>query len=113
MKKITGSEALKSLERAVTQKGLNYIYPGAKKQQCVYFNNNNKPSCIVGYAFDYLGVDPKLLSYSDNTSRVVVLSNVKMTDKAIRIFDAAQTAQDCGHSWGQALANARAARRPN
>ncbi len=115
MKHISTADALRALEEAVAEKGEDYIYPWTDidgEDQCAYLDNKGNPSCIAGHALVALGV-PKWLLADHNTGYNVgdlwSKGLVEMDADAREALQWAQTAQDSGHPWGEALRRARRA----
>lgn len=105
------------LERAVAEKGEDYIYDRYEMGSCAYFVGG-KPACIVGHVFHYKGMTAeqfKRLADEDgypNTARVRVLAEtglIDTDDSTLRLLDLVQLAQDDGNTWGVSLAEALSA----
>ena len=62
-KVIDRDEAIALLERAVNEKGADYVYPD--KINCLYADGN-RPGCIVGHALSYVGVSVDQLARLDH-----------------------------------------------
>jgi hypothetical protein len=109
--KIDAEEALALLERAVAEKGENYIDPNSETTGCIYFDyQSHQPCCIVGHLLHYKGVGYDDLGHSLNMDGPVVGVNEHIsifTDLAQLILVSAQLAQDRGDTWGEALEKAR------
>lgn len=133
---IDGQQAIDLMRRAVAEKGVDFTYvqPDPSKA-CVYVDTRvdpavatPPPSCLVGHALVYAGVDPVLLwaadqgigeyedeeygetCKTDDTSigssgfnEYLNQHGVTLTFEARRIFDQAQHIQDNGSPWGYAL----------
>ena len=111
-------QAIKLLQRAVAEKGEDYIYkkPGPVGSDCTYTTPDGAPSCIVGYVLGYL--DPAFLEqinqmeweYSDPvTASVASMVSVFDLDlhlsfEALCVLASVQNLQDAGLIWGQAVA---------
>lgn len=102
-------EALDLLERAVQEKGEGHTYNQERHAgNCYYFEpDSREPGCIVGHVLSYVGFTAE------------DAANLEIENKAVRRFDfpapgiaavlgAAQHSQDDGHTWGEALSDARA-----
>jgi hypothetical protein len=116
--KIDLDTAKNLIEKAIADKGEDYVYPRAVlaaegMKACEYFEPDETtgavvPSCIVGYALAYIGVEAEDLG---NENGGTVWDMVTEADLAIDI-DAAnfwmnvQQLQDRGVPWGQAYAQA-------
>lgn len=118
---LTIAEATELMERAVTEKGPDYLYTIPEGiGSCSYFDTKGRPSCIVGHVLSYkgLGADdlicPVLYPYGEaylanyNTgSSVTKLYLEGILDAPYEVIDAlsaAQGFQDTGKTWGEALA---------
>lgn len=117
-------EALALLERAVAEKGEDYVYPDHGRADtdyrtshgsCVYQTRHTKqPACIVGHVLDYAGRLGDVVEAGLNQNGVTRLTvagfGLKVfTHRAGQVLGKAQSSQDNGGSWGEALAAARAA----
>lgn len=105
--KINRKLALELLDRAVKEKGEEYIVP-----HCVYFADQGSPACIVGHALSYVGVESdNFLGSMGNHEIITDLSadflGVELTPKAYKVFARAQEIQDGREkenpSWGNAV----------
>lgn len=121
-----------ALERAVALKGADYVYDAgnASTGECAYTTPDGKPSCIVGYVIADL--QPELLPVFGAAERwesetnedsgetefypadVFAISSAanyvpewKPEDGVVSILLTAQTRQDAGQSWGDALEAAK------
>lgn len=136
---IDEQQALDLMRRAVAEKGTDYVYVRPdRSKDCVYVDTTvdpavatPPPSCLVGHALVYAGVDPVLLweadqgigeyvddeygevEKTDDTSikssgfnQYLSQHGVALTYEARRVFGAAQREQDRGIPWGQAVAYA-------
>ena len=118
---ITKTKAVELIERAVAEKGADYVDPHAGGR-CSYANDRVEPTaagCIVGHALFYEGATVAELHELDGlpVSSVMMLIDseardalpVAVDEEAARVFMAAQRAQDVGETWGSALERARQA----
>jgi hypothetical protein len=97
--------ALALLERAVQEKGEDYVYPLSDKRDGICrYAVDYEPSCIVGHVLFYLG---KLDAAIEGASAHTVLHDLA-TDEAKYLLLVVQRAQDAGKPWGQALGEAKA-----
>lgn len=118
-----------ALEAAVAEYGADYVYPEEKKAvllegsdpQCLYFDteNHSKPLCLIGVALSKLGVTaediaaipPAVAFYpgqdglSLNANRI--MSSFGFSQSTAWAAKWAQTVQDRGEPWGNALAKYR------
>lgn len=95
------------LVRAIEEKGADYVYeaPGGRFSSCVYFNGD-QPSCLIGHALSYLGVDRDCLSTYGNTTAIAAgLLGTRVPDPVSEALSVAQGRQDHGATWGDALAS--------
>lgn len=122
----TRENVTKALEDAVALKGEDYVYPGSSHQQCYYSVQDEDlgtvPSCIVGHVIAVL--DPegfeKVAAFESCTgdsksARAVLdygsLEGVKtiQDDGLVYALTCAQSVQDNGRTWGEALNSFRSA----
>lgn len=99
-------EAIALLERAVKERGEDYVYPDAERSaygECQYFIGR-APGCLIGLVMTYVGADAE----DANEGEGVSSQNwpVNLTPGAISVFSLAQEVQDQGGTWGQAFAEA-------
>jgi hypothetical protein len=113
-KTLTYDEAVSLLDRAVAEKGADYVYPDDEKQgnkfgfpQCQYRTEDDKPSCIIGYVGNYLGV---LDQFSEGEPGVSVLRDAGYTFdyRTDDLLNEAQSQQDAGMPWGKSVDAAKA-----
>jgi hypothetical protein len=105
----TYEDVLQSLKEIVYDKGENYIYPNAMRN-CVYFEANGQPSCIVGhflYRHDILLPGDERL-YEGNSAtglcEYLKMEGVAAFDERSRVLlQEAQECQDWGYTWGNSL----------
>lgn len=117
MTKFTREEVTAAIEEAVAEKGNDYIYPNYD-YGCSYADENGEPSCIVGHVVAKL--DPEKFAAvvdledgpggswpvyrrSDYEFQKVVGFGDIFDDETIRALSAAQSRQDKGDTWGEAL----------
>jgi hypothetical protein len=110
MRRLEYEEALSLLERAVKERGEDYVYHRAYGA-CWYFLHG-QPSCGVGLVLSWLGVKPE--QAREKAGATITLADLRNK----RILDASPSAtalllrfqywQDQGRPWGTALASARA-----
>lgn len=119
MKTISGRTALELLERAVQERGEDFVYskipnPRAGEDDflndalCLYFHGG-APSCIVGLALSYEGATQHDFEPYENmgASCIDEIDGLELTFNARRVFDEAQSKQDAGFTWGDAIDAAR------
>jgi len=121
--------AIALLEAQVNALGADYVYPPSVSGTgtCRYFDQAAeecdpdgrpllKAGCIVGHVLIALGFEPDVAGYSgdpieDNNASGLVDDGTIMAPAIVgHILTAAQTAQDAGQTWGDALTTARQAR---
>lgn len=115
-------EAVALLDRAVEEKGPDYVYAKVKTScydhgHCVNFDQG-KPSCLIGHLLSYLDYGPLHLEFSlaygprpvDITDGGVesVFGRIGLlTDpRTMRMLTLAQRLQDQGVPWGHVVASA-------
>jgi hypothetical protein len=108
---ISYDEALELLDRAVAERGEDYVYDGA----CEYFqcDADNQPGCIVGHVLAYKGMDPELLDKLGlNSTKLAYVADksevLKLDIKTKVLLDEVQNRQDTGIPWGKAVSTSRA-----
>lgn len=119
---IDRDRAVQLLQQQVEKVGADHIYVLDENQrQCVYFDREGCPSCIVGHVLAEVGVKagqvheqwrtPYSISDMGNGISInsVDVEGVEMTEGARIVFAAAQRRQDQGSTWGEALAGAELA----
>lgn len=99
-------QTIELLQRAVIEKGDGYIYPkrDVEGPTCVY-KEDATPSCIVGHVLSYIG----LLDEAIDGMGPVGLQpwRRQFTDNALWALGRAQSLQDKGETWGEALIAAK------
>lgn len=121
-KQFTVAEVLEAMEKAVAKRGADYVYekpredpPTAAGSQCLYVHHRGTeqevPGCIVGQVyFDLLGeLVPRTY---EGASAGLAVRNTPLR-LAIALLDSAQSEQDAGFTWGEALEAARYEARVN
>lgn len=120
MKEITYDDALRALNEAVKAKGYNHVYEREGQfAGCYNVTLHGEPGCIVGHALVWLGVPAEwFLERDENgdsrrgSSARPVCSMLRrggllnVTDEALELFAEAQTRQDSGVTWGEAVTKA-------
>lgn len=104
---ITFDEAKSLIQRAIDEKGADYVYPEAWSINCRYFNGDGSPSCIVGHVLHYAGVDGNDWYGTDNNeSNVHNLAEdgvLALADATRILLGVAQARQDHGATWDEAM----------
>lgn len=117
---IDGDRALALIAEVVAEFGVDFFYadhvrvpdrPGnhgaAERVLCVYVRDG-RCSCLIGHALHRAGVPIAELERMRGVIDLVQLPDrVQLTPDALTVFVAAQSAQDNGHPWGNALRYAR------
>ena len=124
---LTPRDAIELLERAVAEKGEDYVYRPDRRETdlCFYADYDDEsayyefesvgeptgPGCIVGHVLSYLGATPEDLAALDlqQPTATMVCENLSANADVIGILRAAQNTQDglWENAWGQALESAR------
>lgn len=123
VERIDTAEALALLERAVAEKGEDYIYPQLAKVAgkfiygpddyhsdngvCVYQTRyTRQPACIVGHALHYRGLLQNVVDAGRNEGcgpHILADKLGLFTGDAADFLSEVQGAQDGGKTWGAAL----------
>ena len=116
-------EAKELLERAVQEKGPDYVYVGPEGNKagelgvsCIYFIDEETPGCIIGQVLAYKGftrsdlnTDWAGLPSLNSGSGVLSLRNhevLQVDDRTFRLMRETQQQQDRGVPWGLAVSHA-------
>lgn len=116
MPKLTMELANELLDKAIADRGADYVYEpdenAAKLGQCNYVHGD-QPGCIVGHVLHQFGVSLETLKQSEGASARSVLSRVApFTNKYVRdLLADVQDYQDNGYSWGESVRRARSVNR--
>lgn len=104
---ITYEMAKDLLQRAVEERGEDYVYPRASSPGgCVYFEDDGTPSCIVGHVLAYLGYTKDDIEDFNDQSVGAVSDAAPMDFQARWLLRDAQIRQDQGTPWGRAVSEA-------
>jgi len=125
---VDADKAIELLERAVEEKGADYVDPDADTVGCNYADGQGNPLCIVGHVVNYLGVDLRPVVVGEDgaeheelwghgvsavelnyATRAAPHPGIRITDDAVWVLGKAQTMQDNGASWGEAVKYAKEA----
>ena len=113
MKHITKEDALRALEEAVAEKGEDYIYQYTdsddwRSYTCTYVRAG-EPDCMIGNALHRLGVPLDAFAPHEEKAFDRIADDVApgIEEEAVRALRAAQSVQDQGRTWGEALRAAR------
>lgn len=114
---ISAARALELLKAEVDAEGADFVYKAderadpLKSPKCVYVENGC-PSCLVGRALHRAGVPLEILAKLDDVQydKGVGISDAEFDDDSVVLEDdargilaTAQTMQDAGATWGEAL----------
>jgi len=103
---------LHALDKIVEEKGESYIYIPPKGAECVYIDQDGKPSCLVGHVFDRFGVNGEFregegyeesIMTAQQACEVLAFEGVYFTPKARYLLALVQDHQDHNIRWGRAL----------
>jgi hypothetical protein len=117
---ITYEKAVAGLQHAVKTMGEDYIYPWAwRATGCRYFDQDQKPSCIVGHVLAYLGYTPYPFDSTENGNGIAGLINSGTVEiegaapgspfsswsesRTAWLLSIAQSYSDQGTPWGLAV----------
>jgi len=110
---LTYQSALDALEKAVADRGEEYVYPRqgtSYNSSCLYWHKDEQaPGCLVGLVLHQLGVSAEVLeSFGPASIKMLAtslpyLGGVEMSPAAIGLMAAVQRYQDRGEPWGVAL----------
>lgn len=117
---LTPERALELLREVVAEYGEDHVYADPTGVQadagssafCKYVDEDNeRPSCLVGHVLFRAGVTISQLLDMDNSEDPAIgdveTDAFTMSPAARAVLRAAQRAQDCGSTWGAALAAAQ------
>lgn len=111
---ITYDKAEELIERAIEERGADYVYDPPGTDYCAYFHIEDgtpRCGCIVGLALSYIG-----LTYADvedglntdtHATKLLVALGVTCTPEAGRLLDLVQEYQDAKFTWGDAYTTAK------
>lgn len=111
------NHALELLEKAVATRGESYVYrrittrPGGT----CWYEHDGEPSCLIGVTLHLAGYSLEDLKRCDTGSKgkkplvagLLYRELEGLSPKVCFVLGCAQTAQDNGYTWGEALAAAR------
>lgn len=115
-KPLTYEEAVTLLDKAVEDKGADYVYPrhegeegseAAEAGGCMYREDDGSPSCIVGHVIAYAGGDLRRVPEGLGAGHAVKLAGLSVDETTETLLIRAQMAQDSGASWGMAVGRAK------
>lgn len=107
---ITAEEARTLLVRAVEEKGADYVYPHVDADDpeyhgpCLYIRHG-LPDCIIGHVLYYLDVPTYAIRECEGGGAATTVKRFFPDTDAyvLNALDTAQSSQDQGETWGQAL----------
>lgn len=111
---ITEADFTAALEKAVADKGADYVYYNPDHgRNCVY-TSNGEPSCIVGTALVNLGFEPNPdwdnpfhpeagVDEDDTAADTILPRFFDIPENVVLAACRAQLVQDTGGTWGAAL----------
>lgn len=104
---ITTDDEVMATLRAVVAERPDYVYEAPEEDGCVYVADGT-PSCLVGHVLHRLGVSLEALSVLDMNGGLAAWRAVPgvldgVSGSTVDRLWAAQTAQDNGDTWGEAL----------
>ena len=104
----TYEETIELLERAVAEKGMDYVYdPGLNnwgvRDICRYVNSDRTPGCIVGQVLSYVGLLGRFTHETENMASAQPVIQNNFAPDAINALVRAQKRQDRGEPWGLAF----------
>lgn len=106
MRELSYKETKRLLERAVEDKGGDYVYRGADDEGgCQYFKEG-KPSCLVGHVLNYLGVSPDQVTEGETAGDELKLLGFELDSRTELLVNKAQRKQDLGYYWDEAVRSA-------
>jgi hypothetical protein len=113
----TYEEAVQLLEKAVADRGADYVYAKDPKAlrtsfwRCVNVFVDGTPGCIIGQILAYKGFwDQEGAALYEGTvtvSDLIVEGVIEADDATAELLSAVQRNQDNGVSWGEAVSRAR------
>jgi hypothetical protein len=118
-KELDRGQALVFLEKALGEKGADYVYTlggrdvktyneqNSHTMRCQYFEDG-QPSCLVGHVLSYMGYNERVVPEHDSASNVVnTVLGISTGIDVLQALDKAQELQDTGYTWGEAVEAAK------
>lgn len=124
MIELTDTQVLQGLQELVDEKGEGFVYEkrerveGLAPKRCVYVHQG-EPDCLVGQFLAKAGIPLDRLeaadvdNYNQGTAASELVDKLKaegllkVSDRALRALSFAQSEQDSGETWGEALREAK------
>lgn len=111
MTTFTEEEVTKVFEDVVLEFGANYKYPTQEEHPeywsdvgtCVYVTNGGEVACVIGQIYHRLGATTQQLQGNRGSIGKGRDLGFEFPDNVQRGLSQAQSAQDDGETWGQAL----------
>lgn len=112
MHEITVETVLSTMEEVVAEFGEDYVYvePGDPEDDsygCLYAHEGG-PSCLIAHVLTRLDVPlSELAEYEGNSAIYLAEDLLGLSNSVANVLQAAQSEQDTGGTWGEALDYAR------
>lgn len=107
---ITYEVAKTLLERAVEEKGEDYVFRPRNDNGYWYFNpEDGTPGCIVGHVLHYKGITVEDIGELNVACGVGMLKDhgvIEADSQTMDLLENAQTEQDQGETWSNAVKDA-------
>ena len=101
--KITDEQFIQAMHDVV-QGNEDFVYaPVVEGEDCVYFDKEGNPSCLIGHALAKCGVEPFDQDRPIQDNAYYVLPRYGISAKVTKAAQMAQQAQDHGETWQEAL----------
>lgn len=118
MKHLDYGQAVVFLEKAVAEKGANYVYESIETEEaygeydemrdvqtaCLYFHDG-QPSCIVGHVLSYMGYTEA--TEGQSATQAIHNLGIEADARTQALLSEVQEAQDQGVAWGRAVGEAQ------
>ena len=104
---LTYDQALASLQKAVEDRGADFVYPAewlSPAGACLNFDpNTGEPRCIAGYVYHLNGKEYEQGWTSSTVSSLSLAGKLVADERTVTLLTYAQCAQDDHKTWGEAL----------
>lgn len=106
---LTGQQVMDTLGEVVAEYGSDYIYQPPMSDVPPRYIWGGQPSCLAGHVLVRHGVTVEdLLDFEGSPALLMrQIGDLKLTDAARHVLNAAQQCQDVGNTWGNCLREAR------